>query len=112
MKLSSKNSCLCSTLSQSTFIGGSLSWNIVTVLVTKKRNLEFEAIEVSHLYSANMSNNMVVKKKDLGLCISLCSIGLFQFVKALCDKLVSSIMNNHTTSYRGSFIQKASENSV
>lgn len=53
-------------------------------LVTKKRNMDFKTIEVSHHFSAIMSNNLVIKKKDMGAFKILCTIGVF-FAKALYD---------------------------
>lgn len=46
-------------------------------LVRRKRNLEFETIEVSHHYSAIMSNNLVVKKEDPRAFAVPCTIGVF-----------------------------------
>ncbi|KAK4723870.1 hypothetical protein R3W88_026649 [Solanum pinnatisectum] len=54
-------------------------------LVTKKRSVDFETVEVSHSCSAIMTSNVVVKKVDLGVFTIPCTIGMFQFAKALCD---------------------------
>lgn len=54
-------------------------------LVTKKRNLESEILEISHHYSATVTNNLVAKKDDLGAFTFPCTIGFCKFDKALCD---------------------------
>nr|KAK4716688.1 hypothetical protein R3W88_015026 [Solanum pinnatisectum] len=54
-------------------------------LVTKKRRLDFETIEVSHSCSAIMTNKMIKKKEDPGSFTIPCTIGMLQFAKALCD---------------------------
>ncbi|KAK4737363.1 hypothetical protein R3W88_001060 [Solanum pinnatisectum] len=54
-------------------------------LVTKKRSLDFETIEVSHSCSAIMTNEMIKKKEDPGSFTIRCTIDMFQFAKALCD---------------------------
>ncbi|XP_055803383.1 uncharacterized protein LOC129872416 [Solanum dulcamara] len=54
-------------------------------LVKKKCSIDFDTIEVSHSCIANMSSNVVVKKDDPRAFTILCTIGLYQFVKALCD---------------------------
>ncbi|XP_049365173.1 uncharacterized protein LOC125829989 [Solanum verrucosum] len=50
-------------------------------LVTKKRSLDFEKIEVSHSRSAIMTNETIKKKEDLGAF----TIDMVKFAKALCD---------------------------
>ncbi|KAK4731268.1 hypothetical protein R3W88_024256 [Solanum pinnatisectum] len=54
-------------------------------LVTKKRSLDLETIEVSHSCSALMTNEMIKKKEDPGAFTIPCTIGMLQFAKALCD---------------------------
>lgn len=54
-------------------------------LVTKKRNLEYETIEVSHNRTTIMSSNLVVKKDNLGGFTIPYMTSVFQFAKALCD---------------------------
>ncbi|KAK4729676.1 hypothetical protein R3W88_022664 [Solanum pinnatisectum] len=58
-------------------------------LVTRKRSLDFETIEVSHSCSSIMTSEMIKKKEDLGAFTILCTIGMLQFAKALCDLGVS-----------------------
>ncbi|XP_055824377.1 uncharacterized protein LOC129892868 [Solanum dulcamara] len=47
--------------------------------------MDFETIEVSHSCSAITSSNIVVKKDDLGAFTIPCTIGFYQFSKALYD---------------------------
>ncbi|KAK4723994.1 hypothetical protein R3W88_026773 [Solanum pinnatisectum] len=54
-------------------------------LVTKKRNMDFETIEVSHNYSTIMTSAIVTKKQDPGAFTIPCTIGMLQFDKDLCD---------------------------
>ncbi|XP_016567455.1 uncharacterized protein LOC107865783 [Capsicum annuum] len=54
-------------------------------LVTKKRVINFEIIEVTHNGSAIMSRTMVAKKEDPGVFTIYCIIGVYKFGKALCD---------------------------
>ncbi|XP_049357262.1 uncharacterized protein LOC125821949 [Solanum verrucosum] len=54
-------------------------------LVTKKRSLDFETIEVSHSCSAIMSKHLIKKREDPGAFTIPCTIGMLQFAKALCD---------------------------
>ncbi|KAK4737182.1 hypothetical protein R3W88_000879 [Solanum pinnatisectum] len=54
-------------------------------LVTKKRSLDFETIEVSHSSSVIMTNETIKKKKDPGAFTIPCTISMLQFAKALCD---------------------------
>ncbi|KAK4721361.1 hypothetical protein R3W88_011594 [Solanum pinnatisectum] len=58
-------------------------------LVTKKRSLDFETIEVSHSCSAIMTNEIIKKKEDPRAFTIPCTIGMLQFAKALCDLRVS-----------------------
>ncbi|XP_015168696.1 uncharacterized protein [Solanum tuberosum] len=58
--------------------------NFIKYLVTRKRTMDFETIEVSHSYTAIMSSNVVVKKYDPGAFTMPCTIGMIQFTKALC----------------------------
>ncbi|XP_049374325.1 uncharacterized protein LOC125839386 [Solanum verrucosum] len=54
-------------------------------LVTKKRCLDYETIEVPHSCSAIMTNESITKKADPGKFTILCTIGKLQLTKALCD---------------------------
>ncbi|XP_015159206.1 uncharacterized protein [Solanum tuberosum] len=54
-------------------------------LVTKKRSLDFEKIEVSHSCSAIMTEELIKKREDPGAFPIPCTIGMLQFGKALCD---------------------------
>ncbi|WMV59357.1 hypothetical protein MTR67_052742, partial [Solanum verrucosum] len=54
-------------------------------LITKNKNMDFGMIEVSLDCSAIMMSNMVVKKDDPGAFTIPCTIGVFEFAKALCD---------------------------
>ncbi|XP_015166432.1 uncharacterized protein [Solanum tuberosum] len=54
-------------------------------LVTKKRSLDYETIEVPHSCSAIMTNDSFTKREDPGAFTMPCTIGMFQFAKALCD---------------------------
>ncbi|XP_049414688.1 uncharacterized protein LOC125877439 [Solanum stenotomum] len=54
-------------------------------LVTKKRSLEYEMIEVPHSCSAIMTNELITKIEDSGAFTISCTIGMLQFAKALCD---------------------------
>ncbi|XP_049356983.1 uncharacterized protein LOC125821608 [Solanum verrucosum] len=54
-------------------------------LVTKKRSMDFETVEVSHSYSAIMPSNVIIKKVDPGAFTIPCTIRILQFSKALCD---------------------------
>ncbi|XP_015169042.1 uncharacterized protein [Solanum tuberosum] len=54
-------------------------------LVTRKRSLDYETIEVPHSCSAIMTNESITKREDPGAFIILCTIGKLQFAKALCD---------------------------
>ncbi|CAN4085176.1 unnamed protein product [Withania somnifera] len=54
-------------------------------LITKKRFLELETIEVSHHRSAIVTNTSVIKKDDPGAFTIPCTIGFYEFAKALCD---------------------------
>ncbi|KAK4721490.1 hypothetical protein R3W88_011723 [Solanum pinnatisectum] len=54
-------------------------------LVTKKRSLEHETIEVPHSYSAIMTNKSIRKREDPGAFIIPCTIGMLKFAKALCN---------------------------
>ncbi|KAK4737558.1 hypothetical protein R3W88_001255 [Solanum pinnatisectum] len=58
-------------------------------LVTKKRSLNFETIEVSHSCSAIMTKELIKRREDLGAFTIPCTIGMLQFPKALCDLGVS-----------------------
>ncbi|XP_049406234.1 uncharacterized protein LOC125869865 [Solanum stenotomum] len=51
----------------------------------QKEKHGFETVEVSHSCRAIMTSNVVVKKVDLGTFTIPCTIGIFQFAKALCD---------------------------
>lgn len=54
-------------------------------LVTKKRNLECEIIDVSHHCSGIVTNNLVAKKDDPGDFTIPCTIRVCKCGKALCD---------------------------
>ncbi|XP_015170838.1 uncharacterized protein [Solanum tuberosum] len=54
-------------------------------LVTKKRSLDFETIEVSYSCSAIMSKELIKKREYPGAFTILCTIGVLQFAKALCN---------------------------
>jgi len=57
----------------------------VKELVTKKRNMDFQMVEVSHNCNAIMVNNVVMKKADLVAFTISCTVGMLQFAKTLCD---------------------------
>ncbi|XP_049344711.1 uncharacterized protein LOC125809113 [Solanum verrucosum] len=54
-------------------------------LVTKKRSLDYEMIELPHSGSAFMTNDSITKREDPGAFIIPWTIGMLQFTKALCD---------------------------
>ncbi|XP_049346837.1 uncharacterized protein LOC125811400 [Solanum verrucosum] len=54
-------------------------------LVTKKRSLDYETIELPHSCSAIMTSDSIPKREDRGAFTILCTIGMLQFAKALCD---------------------------
>lgn len=54
-------------------------------LVTKKRTMSFESIDIVHHCSAIASRCLVEKKKDSRDITISCTIGPFNFSKALCD---------------------------
>ncbi|XP_049414650.1 uncharacterized protein LOC125877383 [Solanum stenotomum] len=54
-------------------------------LVTKKKSLDYETIEVPHSCSAIMTNDSITKREDPGDFTIPCTIGMLQFAKALCD---------------------------
>ncbi|XP_049369330.1 uncharacterized protein LOC125834203 [Solanum verrucosum] len=54
-------------------------------LVTKKRSLDFETIEVSHSCSAIMTKELIKKREYPGAFTIPFTIGMLQFAKALCD---------------------------
>lgn len=54
-------------------------------LVTKKRDMDFEIIEVSHNYSTIMLNNMIVNKENTNAFTIPCKIDAYQIVKDLYD---------------------------
>ncbi|XP_015170484.1 uncharacterized protein [Solanum tuberosum] len=58
-------------------------------LVTKKKSMDFETIEVSHNCSTIMSSDVIKKKEVPGAFTILCTIGMLQSAKALCDLGVS-----------------------
>ncbi|XP_049362505.1 uncharacterized protein LOC125827184 [Solanum verrucosum] len=68
-------------------------------LVTKKRSLEYETIDVPHSCSAIMTNESIIKREDPGAFTIPCTIGMFQFAKALCD-LGASINLMHYAIYK------------
>ncbi|XP_070034386.1 uncharacterized protein [Nicotiana tomentosiformis] len=54
-------------------------------LVTKKKNINFEIIKVTHQCSASISQIGVKKMEDLGVFIISCAIELTSFTKTLSD---------------------------
>ncbi|XP_016562182.1 uncharacterized protein LOC107861352 [Capsicum annuum] len=54
-------------------------------LMSKKRLVDYETIEVTHSYSAIMENIMVEKKKDSSAFTIPCTIEMYKFEKPLCD---------------------------
>lgn len=54
-------------------------------LVTKKRILDYETIEVPHSCSAIMTNELITKREDPSAFSISCTIGMLQFPKPLCD---------------------------
>ncbi|KAK4723774.1 hypothetical protein R3W88_026553 [Solanum pinnatisectum] len=54
-------------------------------LVTKKRILDFETIEVSHSCSAIMTKELIKMREDPGVFTIPCTISMLQFAKAHCD---------------------------
>ncbi|XP_015164452.1 uncharacterized protein [Solanum tuberosum] len=54
-------------------------------LVTKKRILDYETIEVPHSCSAIVTNELITKRDDPGSFTIPCTNGMLQFAKALCD---------------------------
>ncbi|XP_049391527.1 uncharacterized protein LOC125855924 [Solanum stenotomum] len=54
-------------------------------LVTKKRSLDYDTIEVPHSCSAIMTNESITKREDPGAFKIPCTIGMLQFAKTLCD---------------------------
>lgn len=54
-------------------------------LVTRNKSMDFEAMEVSHYYSAITSSNLVIKKEDLCVFTIPCTIKFYQFFEVLCD---------------------------
>lgn len=54
-------------------------------LVIKKRSLDFETIEVSHICSAIITNEMIKMNEDPGAFTIPSTIGMIKFAKALCD---------------------------
>ncbi|CAN4106391.1 unnamed protein product [Withania somnifera] len=58
-------------------------------LFTKRRCLDLETVEVSHHYSAIVTNTLVTKKDDPRAFTVPCTIGFYEFAKALCDRETS-----------------------
>ncbi|XP_049394748.1 uncharacterized protein LOC125859050 [Solanum stenotomum] len=54
-------------------------------LVTKKRILDYETIEVPHSCSVIMTIELITKRKDPGAFTIPCTIVMLQFAKDLCD---------------------------
>ncbi|XP_059277534.1 uncharacterized protein LOC132031568 [Lycium ferocissimum] len=54
-------------------------------LVTKRKHASFEMVGVTHHCSSIVTKALVLKKEYPGAFISPCSIGMYNFVKALCD---------------------------
>ncbi|CAN4115633.1 unnamed protein product [Withania somnifera] len=55
-------------------------------LITKRRCLGFKNVEVSHHYSAIVTNTLITKKDVPGAFTIPCTIGFYEFAKALCDR--------------------------
>ncbi|KAK4724014.1 hypothetical protein R3W88_026793 [Solanum pinnatisectum] len=53
-------------------------------LVTKKRSLDYETIEVPHSCCTIMTKELITKREDHGAFTIPCTIGMLQFAKALC----------------------------
>ncbi|CAN4115276.1 unnamed protein product [Withania somnifera] len=54
-------------------------------LITKRRCWDLEKIEVSHHCRAIVTNTSVTKKDDPEAFAIPCTIGFYEFAKALCD---------------------------
>ncbi|XP_049406146.1 uncharacterized protein LOC125869747 [Solanum stenotomum] len=54
-------------------------------LVTKKRSLDYDTIQVPHSCHAIMTNDSIIKREDPRAFTISCTIGMLQFAKALCD---------------------------
>uniref|UniRef100_M1DBV3 mRNA expressed from retrotransposon-like gene n=1 Tax=Solanum tuberosum TaxID=4113 RepID=M1DBV3_SOLTU len=54
-------------------------------LVTKKKILDYEMIEVPHSCSAIMTNDSITNRKDIWAFTIPCTIGMLQFAKTLWD---------------------------
>ncbi|XP_049358585.1 uncharacterized protein LOC125823227 [Solanum verrucosum] len=61
-------------------------------LVTKKRILEYETIEVPYSCSVIVTMELITKRDDHGAFTIQCTIGMLQFAKALSDLGVSIIL--------------------
>ncbi|XP_049389536.1 uncharacterized protein LOC125853821 [Solanum stenotomum] len=68
-------------------------------LVTKKRSLDFETIEVSHSCSVIMTKELIKKREDPEAFTIPCTVGMLQFAKDLCD-LGASINLMHYAIYK------------
>ncbi|XP_015160447.1 uncharacterized protein [Solanum tuberosum] len=58
-------------------------------LITNKRSLDHETIEVSHNCSTIMTKELIEKRENPGAFTIPCTIGMLQFAKVLCDLGVS-----------------------
>ncbi|XP_049368213.1 uncharacterized protein LOC125833109 [Solanum verrucosum] len=58
---------------------------VLKELVTKKKILDFETIEVSPSCNSIMTKELIKKREDPGEFPIPCTIGMLQFAKALCD---------------------------
>ncbi|CAN4084660.1 unnamed protein product [Withania somnifera] len=54
-------------------------------LITKRRCLDLETVKVSHHRSEIVTNTSVTKKDDPAAFTIPCTIGFYEFAKALCD---------------------------
>lgn len=61
----------------------------IKYLVIKKKAVSFERVDNLHHYTAISMRSLVQNKADPGAFTILYTIGLLEFVKALCDQGVS-----------------------
>ncbi|XP_070025323.1 uncharacterized protein [Nicotiana sylvestris] len=54
-------------------------------LITKKKTTKNEVVNVTHLVSSIIATSTVQKKEDPGAFTILCTIGAYDFARALCD---------------------------
>ncbi|XP_059288761.1 uncharacterized protein LOC132042159 [Lycium ferocissimum] len=58
-------------------------------LLTKKRSVQHETVNLTHRVSSIISSTTIQKKRDLRAFTIPCNIGLYAFARALCDNGVS-----------------------